>query len=154
LKNGFTLLELLVVVLIIGILTAIAVPRYQLAVEKARATEGLTIVRALRDAQFSYYLSHGQYSNDINYLDLEIPGSDENYANVTRKINKNFSFGVKNNITELAVANRIPLSASYVIKATGQDIICRVYNDEGRAVCKSFGGEQVDDLSFESYRVQ
>ncbi len=52
--KGFTLLEMLVVVLMIGILSAVALPQYQKSVEKARAAEAVLIGKALQDAMQRY----------------------------------------------------------------------------------------------------
>ncbi|MCL2888686.1 MAG: prepilin-type N-terminal cleavage/methylation domain-containing protein, partial [Elusimicrobia bacterium] len=50
-KKGFTLLEMLVVVLVIGILAAIAIPMYQKSVERSRATEAFEILSQIRNRQ-------------------------------------------------------------------------------------------------------
>ena len=56
---GFTLIELMVVVLIIGILSSIAVPQYRKSIDKARFAEALTTVNALEKAMRLYDLEDG-----------------------------------------------------------------------------------------------
>lgn len=64
------------VVLIIGILSAIALPQYILLVEKARAVEPLAVLKSVRDAQEVYYMANGEYSRNLEVLDVHIPQSD------------------------------------------------------------------------------
>ena len=70
-RAGFTLIELLVVVLIIGILSAVALPQYTSAVMKARMTEGIEVGRAMITAQRVYALAEGNYTDDLDSLDLQ-----------------------------------------------------------------------------------
>jgi len=71
-NRAFTLIELLVVVLIIGILAAIAVPKYQFAVAKSQAVQLQVRVNAIYKAAKIYELTNGTWPNDIRDLDIDI----------------------------------------------------------------------------------
>lgn len=81
-KNaGFTLIELLVVVLIIGILASVALPQYQVAVEKSRAGSLMPNLRTIKNALEVYRLANGEYPPDrIGGLDISLPGCTEDEA--------------------------------------------------------------------------
>ena len=99
-NKGFTLLELLVVVLIIGILAGIALPQYKKAVEKSKATHALTILRATSDAIKRFYLVNNSYPTSFNDLDITIP-----FEGNEKFITGPFTFGISNDDWSLTFEN-------------------------------------------------
>ena len=73
LNKGFSLLELLVVILIIGVIAAIALPEYQKAVWKSRAANLYTQITPIGSAIQRYYMVHNAWANDFNDIDIDIP---------------------------------------------------------------------------------
>jgi type IV pilus assembly protein PilA len=65
LQKGFTLIELMIVVAIIGILAAIAIPAYQDYTIRAQVTEGLNLAGAVKAAVAEDFASEGQWPIDL-----------------------------------------------------------------------------------------
>ncbi len=65
-QSGFTLIELMIVVAIIGILAAIAIPAYQDYTIRSKVTEGLNLASAAKTGVTEYVVSEGEFpaSND------------------------------------------------------------------------------------------
>ena len=73
-------MELLTAVTIIAILTALAIPQYQKAVERSRASEAMTILDGLSKAEERFLMATGAYTNELKDLDVTIPTSTKHFV--------------------------------------------------------------------------
>ena len=74
--HGFSLMEVMIVVVIIGILAALAYPNLEKYLKRARQTEAKTNLSAIYTAQKIYFSLHQSYVDDINELDLSLAQGD------------------------------------------------------------------------------
>ncbi|HNW43078.1 MAG TPA: prepilin-type N-terminal cleavage/methylation domain-containing protein [Elusimicrobiales bacterium] len=75
-RSGFTLVELLVVVLIIGVLASVAIPQYFKVVERSRISAPNSIFGGIASAQESYQARMGGYTATFPDLDQTFTASD------------------------------------------------------------------------------
>ncbi|ENW5088616.1 pilin, partial [Neisseria gonorrhoeae] len=64
LQKGFTLIELMIVIAIVGILAAVALPAYQDYTARAQVSEAILLAEGQKSAVTEYYLNHGEWSED------------------------------------------------------------------------------------------
>lgn len=155
-KKAFSLIELLVVVLIIGILSAVAFPYYRAAVDKTRASESLTILRSLKTSMDFYILKNGVMATNFGQLGGEIGKN----CKAARCVHGNFTYSFSSSPQGAIVAyfttgnvttgkGGTPYLA-YIFNAStwknnrkNGDIICQ---DRGvgrwSAMCMALGGEE------------
>ena len=87
-RGGFTLIELMIVVAIIGILAAIAIPNFLRFQLKAKSSEGKTNLAAIRTAEESYFAEYGLYVSS----DLSPPSHARNIKTHFTHANANLGF--------------------------------------------------------------
>ena len=71
-QKGFTLIELMIVVAIIGILAAIAIPQYQNYIARAQVTEPVSLLAAAKTPITEFVASNGAFPTDAELEDLGI----------------------------------------------------------------------------------
>ncbi len=96
---GFTLIETLVTVSIIGLLSAIAVPSFMGQVNKARETEAKIALNALKKSQYIFYLENNSFSDQPEKLDF-VPKNTDNYIYLVQ------SYPALNGRIHLALSNK------------------------------------------------
>ena len=142
-RVGFTLIELLVVMLIIGILAAIALPYYQKAVERARAAEAMTNLRALVTSEKLYQMANNSATEDLSLLDIQLAGETNGNGEM---ILPNFTYYVRiaANTQEgfEAVATRNndgnDLTAYYLYYNYDGNYSCVAKTVEAKVICSAF----------------
>ena len=85
-RKGFTLIELMIVVVIIGILAALAIPRFMQTSGKAKKSEAKTVLKQLYQLERAYFQEHDAYVAGLttaalaaSALSFDDPGADARY---------------------------------------------------------------------------
>ena len=71
-RKGFTLVEVLIVVIIIGILAAIGIPQFNASIEKAKGGEARAGLGHIQTAEKVYYAENEVYSPNLTDLDITL----------------------------------------------------------------------------------
>ncbi len=69
--KGFTLIEILIVVIILGILATLSVPQFTRMISRAKMAEAWAGLGGLRTAQSIYYMEHDNYAHAVADLDCD-----------------------------------------------------------------------------------
>ena len=72
--RGFTLIEMMMVVALMGIGATIAITEYSKATARAKRTEAITALANIRDAQIAFRVKKDRYANDFDELGWEVKG--------------------------------------------------------------------------------
>lgn len=74
-NKGFTLIQTLMVVIIIGIVASIAIPMYQKAAENSHKAEATSTLSTIWAAEKRYHIDNKTYTGRLDELDIDIPAS-------------------------------------------------------------------------------
>lgn len=82
-QKGFTLIEVMIVVVIVAILAAVAVPSYQESVRKTKRAEAKEALTRLAAAQERYFFTNNGYTDDLSLLGNPSGTSENGYYNLS-----------------------------------------------------------------------
>lgn len=156
-NQAFTLIELLVVVLIIGILTAIALPQYQVAVAKSRLSTLKNLAKSIKDAQEIYYLANETYAAKIEDLDITLPSGGELNEAGTKYSYDWGSCGISNTIitcVDKKTNLRYQVYFDYTSKPGRRtcQVVPPIGNEIANKVCQQETGRTEPDLTRDDYK--
>jgi len=158
--GGFTLVELLVVVLIIGILAAVALPQYNLAVAKSRFAEVVLLTQDMKRQQEVFFMENSRYASDCVELNPDLPAGtfiksgDNDHLFFTGDEEKSISCsnggGTRVGIT--APNANLELWLDHAERTPAQEKgFCRAKTDLGHKLCAQMGKTKEGGKTYNYY---
>ena len=131
------------VVLIVGILSSVALPQYQVAVAKARLAAHMPLLRSLQKAQEQYYMDNGSYAASIRDLEVECQqygaGLHQDWCYLDSK-GKAVLIGEQQYFT--LQDSRVKNVLLLFFFQPAAVAFCYAYDDSARRICKSLTGQE------------
>ncbi len=161
-KKGFTLTEILVVVIMITSLAVIAYPSYRTSIEHARASEAVNMIATIQAAQQKHLVNYEVYGD--KYKDInDFAPTIENFNSDTSFFLSDYfkySLGDGGDFEECAIAERVNdsgvlLNKGYKLIGCYADTFIRCYvldeSEDGEKVCSSLTDRQETGTSPNAY---
>ena len=155
-RKGYTLLEILVVVVIIGALTYISVPMYNKIINKSDVSDALHKIDMFSGAESKYFIQNGSYTGDLGGLETPLKGdseeiltarfnysagdpSEDNYCVYAKSTSKDYVLGrnYKTNSEVLCSGTDCDKISSIVKEGSLSELCGGNFNDECDRVCKT-----------------
>lgn len=133
-EKGFTLVELMIVVVIIGILASIAIPKFSSLISKTKVTEAKNILRQIINLETSYYQTNSTYFAFAEGNDAEEIGFTQPDVN-TRRFEYKFD-----------IVGAAPFSNSIATATENQDVNGDGDTDDGLTLSVENVQDVVNDL--------
>ena len=149
-KLGFTLTELLAVVLIIGILTAVGLPQYRRSVSRAEAMEALVNLRTIFDSAKRYKAAHSVAPNKLLGLDVS-------FFDATSETDPSFSIGKFTYMFDSQYISACRINGNYCFffyykhPGLGRDILtCKTITTGGKYdwLCENIGTRDLGEMEY------
>ncbi|HEZ5486531.1 TPA: pilin [Neisseria meningitidis] len=151
LQKGFTLIELMIVIAIVGILAAVALPAYQDYTARAQVSEAILLAEGQKSAVTEYYLNHGEWPANNSSAGVATSPSDIKGKYVQSVTVANgvvtatmLSTGVNNEIKGKKLSLWAKRQAGSVKWFCGQPVTRAAPNASADAVNKVTGTDKID----------
>jgi prepilin-type N-terminal cleavage/methylation domain-containing protein len=137
-KSGFTLLEIIIVIIIIGVLASLALPKLFKTVEYSRSSEALSNLVALRGGVDRCFTSQGDYSKCTN------PGVDLDVDNPNLVAGRLFDYTITNNGATAGYAIEAKRNATQYSGQNPNSLITLTYDAATQGTTKAGTGDFVN----------
>ena len=137
-KKGFSLMELLIVVIIIAGFAALTYPSYLSSIERARASEAVQMLGAIQSAQQKHFVQYEEYATNFRSINDFAPAVEGFDPSTNDFGTEYFWYRMRDSFVS---ADRIPSSKGYRFEAFyTEDFIRCIVEDatgDGEKVCSS-----------------
>ena len=146
-KNGFTLIEVLTVVLILGILTSVALPQYTKAVRRAEAANALINLRTIFDSAKRYKATHSAWPTAFNQLDVDLfdISADGNMGDFQYSFSPAYDGTLSACRLKNGSTDTYCLNAYYRWDGKRDVYSCTFQSDAYKSLCESLGTQEIKE---------